>query len=167
MTRRITINPHLTLEELETGYRDANSVIERNHYQILWLLAKGKLTEEVAEITGYSRDRIYKIVRRYNAQGKESLGDQRQHFPGAKPLLNDEQLARLAQALQGEPKGGGLWNGPKVAAWMSEHLERPIHPQRGWDYLRGLEMRLRRPRPSHIQRVEAQAEEAWKKGSHE
>ena len=36
---------------------------------------------------------------------------------------------------------GDLWDRPKVAAWMSEMLERPIHPQRGWEYLRALEMR--------------------------
>jgi transposase len=162
LTNRITITPHLTLQQLKTRYRTATAVIERNHYQIIWLLAKGKTTEEVAEISGYSRDRIYKLVRKYNNKGQESLGDQRQNCRGAKPLLNDEQLARLAQALQEEPPSGGWWNGPKVAAWMSEHLERPIHPQRGWEYLRGLEMRLRRPRPIHIQRREGQEQE-WKK----
>jgi transposase len=41
-------------------------------------------------------------------------------------------------------------------------LGRPIHPQRGWEYLKGMEMRRRRPRPAHVEsNPEVQA--AWKK----
>jgi len=36
----------------------------------------------------------------------------------------------------GKPADGGLWTGPKVAAWMSELLGRPVSAQ-GWEYLRG------------------------------
>ncbi|RQH35589.1 IS630 family transposase [Okeania hirsuta] len=53
-------------------------------------------------------------------------------------------------------------NGPKVAQWMSEHLERPIHPQRGWEYLRSFEMRLKVPRPAH-DKGEITEQEQWKK----
>ena len=55
MSRRITIQPHLSLEELETRYRGAKDVTERTHYQIIWLLAQGKRTEEVAAIVSYSK----------------------------------------------------------------------------------------------------------------
>jgi len=47
------------------------------------------------------------------------------------PLLDDVQQAQLWQALQGKPADGGLWTGPKVAAWMSELLGRPVSAQRG------------------------------------
>ena len=53
----------------------------------------------------------------------------------------------LLQALQEPPPDGGKWNGRKVADWMSELLERPIHRQRGWDYLKAMEYRRRVPRP--------------------
>ena len=45
---------------------------------------------------------------------------------------------------------------------MSELLGRPIAPQRGWDYLKVLEMRPRRPGPAH-QESEPEVQEAWKK----
>jgi hypothetical protein len=54
MPKRITITPHLPVEELERRYRQAKDPIERSHYQIIWLLAQGKPSEEVAAVTGYS-----------------------------------------------------------------------------------------------------------------
>ena len=59
MPKRLTIQPHLSLGELETRYRQAKAPIERSHYQIIWLLASGRPTEEVADVTGYSRNWIY------------------------------------------------------------------------------------------------------------
>ena len=56
MPKRIHITPHITVEELEQRYRQATHPIARSHYQIIWLLARGMPTKEVAEVTGYSRD---------------------------------------------------------------------------------------------------------------
>jgi len=100
-------------------------VIERSHYQTIWLLALGKTTQEVAEVTGYGLSWIYELVRSYNRSGPGMLGDHRHHNLGAGPLLDD------AAASTGKPADGGLWTGPKVAAWMSELLGRPVSAQRG------------------------------------
>jgi transposase len=162
MPRKLTIQPHLTLEELEMGYRQATSAIARTHYQVIWLLSRGKTTAEVAEVTGFGLNWIYEIVRSYNRIGPDSLGDLRSHNQGAKPLLNDLQQAQLWQVLQSEPSDGGLWNGPKVAAWISELLGRHVSSQRGWEYLKGLRLRRRTPRPQHQKSSEAEQQE-WKK----
>lgn len=77
MPKRICLTPHLTIEELEQRYRQAPTLIERAHYQILWLLAQGRRSEEVAAVTGYSRNWIYELVRSYNRLGPEVLGDLR------------------------------------------------------------------------------------------
>jgi hypothetical protein len=45
---------------------------------------------------------------------------------------------------------------------MSELLGRRVHLQRGWEYLRALEMRRRRPRPQH-QEADLDEQQAWKK----
>lgn len=66
---------------------------------------------------------------------------------GGQPLLSDVPQALLWQALQAPAPDDGLWNSRKVAEWMSDLLDRPISVQRGWEYLRSLEMRLRVPRP--------------------
>jgi transposase len=89
MLRRISLAPHLSSDELEQRYRQAQKGIESRQFHILWLLAQGKTAEEVVELSGYSRGWIYKLVRRYNEQGASALGDQRRHNQGAKPLLDD------------------------------------------------------------------------------
>ena len=162
MPKRVKIEPHLSSDELERRYRQAQNVIERSHYQTIWLLALGKTTQEVAEVTGYGLSWIYELVRSYNRSGPGMLGDHRHHNLGARPLLDDVQQAQLWQALQGKPADGGLWTGPKVAAWMSELLGRPVSAQRGWEYLKRLRYRLRSPRPQHGE-ADLQEQEAWKK----
>ena len=162
MPQRIQIEPHLSTEELKKRYRNSSEPRERSHYQIIWLLAEGKTTKEVAEITGYSRSWIYELVWGYNRLGAESLGDKRKENKGAKPLLDEPQQALLWQALQAPPADGGLWTGTKVAAWMSELLGKAIAPQRGWDYLKGLEYVRRRPRPAHVE-SDPEEQQQWKK----
>ncbi len=72
MAKRIKIVAHLSVEELEARYRQAKDGVERSHYQIIWLLAKGKRSSEVAELTGYSRSWIYELVWGYNRMGADS-----------------------------------------------------------------------------------------------
>ena len=162
MPRRLTIHPHLSPAQLETRYRQTKDATERTHYQTIRLLALGKTTAEVAEVTGYSVSWIYELVRSYNRIGPDSLGDLRHRNLGASPLLNDVQQAQLWQALQSPPADGGLWTSSKVALWLSNLLERPVSPQRGWEYLKGLGLRLRVPRPEH-QEADPIKQEAWKK----
>ena len=162
MPKQVQVVEHLAVNELARRYRESKGGIERSHYQILWFLAQGLSPADVSALTSYSRDRIYKLLRRYNEQGPRALGDQRRHNPGQTPLLDAVQQAQLWQALQTPPGDGDLWDGPKVARWMSEVLGRPIHPQRGWEYLKSLEMRRRRPRPEHVE-SDLETQEAWKK----
>ncbi|HIK12948.1 MAG TPA: helix-turn-helix domain-containing protein [Oscillatoriaceae cyanobacterium M33_DOE_052] len=138
MPKRITIKTHISLSELESRYRKAKDPVERSHYQIIWLLARLYPTEEVAVVTGYCRDWIRRLARRYNRNGPESLADRRHENPGAQPLLDDVQVAELARALSGPAPDGGSWNSRKVAQWISARLRRPVSIQRGWDYLQML-----------------------------
>lgn len=162
MPKRLSIHPHLSVEELEQRYRHAKDVTARSHYQILWLLSRGKTSEEVAVVTGYSRHWIYELVRSYNRLGAEAIGDLRRHNRGATPQLDDVQQANLWQVIQEPAPEGGLWNGRKVADYLSEVLGTPVSRQQGWVYLRQMELRLRVPRPQH-QDSSVEEQEAWKK----
>lgn len=162
MTTPIKIAPHLSIAELEQRYRRCSDAVERSHCQIIWLLAQGRSTREVSEITSYSRNWIYELVRSYNHQGPESLVDYRHQHPGRLTLLDDEQQALLLQVLKSPPPDGGQWNGRKVADWMSQLLARPISRQRGWEYLKAMEYRLCVPRP-HNPDADEQAPVGWEK----
>jgi transposase len=162
MPKRIIIAEHSNISELEQLYKQAKDGTESRQYQIIWLLAQGKNTEEVEEITGYSRTWIYTLVKRYNELGISGIGDRRSQNQGAKALVDDIQQAQLWQALQETAPDGGLWNGRKVANWLSEVTGIEISRQRGWEILRQMTFRLRVPRPSHTE-SDPFEQEAWKK----
>lgn len=162
MNKPITLNAHLSLEQLETRYRQAKDPVERSHFQIIWLLAQRKTAKQAAEVTGYSYDWIRCLVHRYNQEGPSALLDRRHGNAGGSFILSLEQQAQLQQALDEPPADGGLWSGPKVARWIEEQTGRQVPPQRGWEYLKRLGRSLRVLRPRHA-KADPAAQEAFKK----
>src|SRR4051812_22421286 len=153
---------HLSTEELGRHYRAARDRVERGHLQVVWLLAQGRRRGEVARITGLSGCWVAEIARRYNDAGPDGLGDRRRGNAGAKPLLGGEDEAALRAALAEPPSDGGLWTGPKVAAWMAARLGCKVWPQRGWDYLKKLGYSAQRPRPRHAKAASPEEQAAYK-----
>ncbi len=164
MPKRLAIQPHLTLGELERRYRTAKDPVTRSHWQMVWLLAQGLPSERVAAVTGYTANWVRTMAQRYNQHGPAGLGDRRHRNPGAVGLLSPAQRAALVTALEHPPPDGGRWTGPKVAAWMAAILSRPVHPQRGWEMLRRLGWTSKVPRPRHA-KADPQAQAAFKKAS--
>jgi transposase len=136
--------------------------MERSHYQIIWLLATGLTALEVSQVTGYTRIWIYQLVKRYNEEGATLLGDQRHQNLGKESWLTDVQLAQLWQVLSDKAPDGGLWNGRKVADWLSELTGQSIDRRRGWEYLKQMTFRLRVTRPEHREAHPIE-QENWKK----
>ena len=139
---------HLDLETIETRYRKAKDAVARGQWQVIWLLAQEKTTQQIAEVTGYSCRWIRSVVRRYNQQGPQALGDHRHENPGGRYILSVAQQHHLQEALEEPAPDGGLWTGPKVATWIKEQTGRQVPPQRGWEYLKrvGYSKRVLRPR---------------------
>lgn len=162
MAKRSEVKTELTAHELHEKYRKAKEPVERTHWHILWLVKEGHTPREVAEQLGYTAGWVRAIVRRWNEAGSQGIIDHRRSLPGAKPLLSPPEQAELTEALQKPPSDGGLWSGPKVAAWMQEKLGRPVDARRGWDYLQRLNYSSRVPRPEHA-KAEKQEQEAFKK----
>ncbi len=162
MQKRLTVKPHLSLEEVEHHYRTAKDPVARSHWQIVWLLAQDKTTQQIVEYTGYGLSWIRTIAHRYNEGGPQALGDRRHGNPGAAAILSPDVQKQLWDALQAPPADQGLWTGRKVAAWIKDKTGRQVHPQRGWEYLRRLGGTLRVPRPRHAKADQAE-QEAFKK----
>lgn len=158
----MAIAPHLTVAELEQRYRHAGDPVARSQWQMLWLLADGMATAEVARVTGYTVRWVQEVARRYRG-GPEVIGDRRHGNPGAPPLLDAAQQERLRAALAGPAPDGGLWTCRQVAVWIAEAIGRPVDPTRGWEWMRRLGFTPQRPRPRET-RADRDAQEAFKKG---
>jgi transposase len=155
---------HLPLDELEARYRGSQDATEARHLQAIWLLAQGRTVLEVAEVLAFVPRWVEQLAARYNASGSEALGDQRRRNGRPASLLTPELLAALARRLKRTPDDGGVWSGPKVAAWMARHLGwAAVHPQRGWDALRRLGWSLQAPRPRHPRAAASEERAALKK----
>lgn len=163
MTRRIRLEPHLAVDELERRYRAAKEPHERSWWQILWLLSKGQLAREIAASTGYSRYWIGQVAKRYNSEGPAGMVNRQYTHSRRAPLtLSPTLLGELAEAVRGPAPAGDHWIGRTVADWMSARLGRPVSVQLGWAYLVRLEGKRRTPRPRHVQ-ADPAAQAAFKK----
>jgi hypothetical protein len=92
MPRRLSIQEHLSVDELEKNYRITHDPTEWTWYQIIWLKHERKNnTLIVSSVTGYCLEAIRKIACHYNQQGKEGLVDRRYQHPGPKGFLCDER----------------------------------------------------------------------------
>jgi hypothetical protein len=70
----------------------------------------------------------------------------------------------LPERLATPPSDGGLWTGPKVAAWMAGELGlAEVLPQRGWEALKAINWSVQKPRPRHPAGATPEEREVFKK----
>ena len=157
--------PHFSVEVLEQRYLECECPRERTHWHIIWLLADtthSRTPRQIAEIVRCTPDWVRKLLKRYNAEGETAIRDKRKNNRGQR-FLDETQQASLEAALSAPPADGGLWTGPKVAAWISETLQRPVSDVSGWKYLKRLGWTLQTPRPQHQAAATPDAQQTLKK----
>jgi transposase len=160
------IRGHLSSVELEARYEAAADPVAKSHFHALWLLSCGYEEDEVAELLSFSTRWVRELIRRYNEDGPEALGDQRVHN-GTKPtILTPAALAALKERIKTPPDDGGLWTGAKIARWLAAfHGLKSVHDQRGWDALIAIGYSIQQPRPRHPQAASEEDRAALKKNS--
>lgn len=148
MNRHNEVVQHFPIEEVETRFRICKDVYVKSWWQAVWLRMKGKTTTEVSEIISCKPDWVRQLIRRWNALGADGLKDGRKQN-GQKPILSLDQKEELFKALMQRAPDGGLWNGHKVAQWISQKIGRQVPYNRGWIYMRELGFTCQTPRPRH------------------
>lgn len=163
----LVVEPHLTPKQIDQRFRQCHHLKEKAHWQVIWLLTRPdhKLTAHSAsKLVGMSPAWAAEMVKRWNAHGPDGLIDGRREN-GGRPLLKPQQQEHLMKRLQIAAPGGGLWSGPKVAAYVQEHWGHRINPATGWKWLRRLGFTLQVPRPCHPQAASAEERRRWKKST--
>jgi transposase len=172
MQARLELAEHLSIEELKARYRAARQPTERSRWQVLWLLAQGKKSEEVAATLGYSVGWVRALARRYNAQGVSAASDGRAGNPARTPTLDAAGQAELAASLDdalaqrggADANEGELWDGAQVARWISARRGHKVGRKCGWVTLPRLGFTSQSPRPRHA-KAEDPARAVFKKGA--
>ena len=156
MSRTAKLANHFNTNELYQKYRKSSNSVEAKRWHLLWKISLGWNIKQSAMMVGIHYQYALKIVKKYNQFGPETVlkkrvqPQPREHKGGKKPLLNEQQIEKLSQALEDKPLDGGIWTGPKVARWIEKQTgKEKVWNQRGWEYLKKLGYSCQRPRPQH------------------
>ena len=163
---RLPIVPHLSPEEIARRYRACRGGVEKTHWQVLWLLTRPgdpPTPAAVAAQVGLTPAWVRTILKRWNAEGPGGLADRRTDRNGGRHALSDEQRAALFEALQGRPDDGGLWTGPKVAAYARDRWGVTVRPETGWRWLKRLGLSLQVPRPRNPAAATGDEQRRWQR----
>jgi len=154
---------HLSVAELQAGYRGSKEATLARHYQVVWLLAQGRTVAETERLTGFVPRWVEELLVRYNTFGPSSLGDRRRGNGAKATILTPAVLAMLRERLKRPPDNGGVWTSKKVAAVIAAELglER-VAEQRGWEALRAIGWTIQRPRPRHARAATSDEQAAFK-----
>ena len=161
--RRLPVIGHLPVEAVGRPYRCCPDPKEKTRWHLIWLLLRPGASlccERAAPLVGLSDVYARAVLRRWNAFGPEGLADRRRHNKSS-GKLTASQRAELYDALQREPPDGGLWSGPKVAAYVRNRWGVEACPQTGWRWLRKLGFRLVVPRPRHPKAATPEQQRRW------
>src|ERR671912_1792332 len=113
MSRRITLKPHLTTEELFQRYRACRRPNEKARWRALYLISRGTLAAEAARRVGRTSGWVTQLTRRYNERGAEAVPDRRGEVKPGPPPRVAAVAAELDAALRAPAPDGGLWTAPK------------------------------------------------------
>jgi transposase len=162
---RLPIASHLTHGDIARRYRTCRHAVEKTHWQALWLLTgpDAPPPTRVAELVGLSAGWVRALIKRWNAEGPAGLVDRRAGASGGQAKLTPGQQAELSAALQAPPPDGGLWTGPKLAAYARQRFGVTVCKQTGWEWLRRLGFTPQVPRPAHPEAATPAARRAWKR----
>jgi transposase len=161
--KRLPVVPHLTPGEIDRRYRGCPDAAEKTRWHGLWLVTRPDQplsATAAARVVGFTPAWGRAILKRYNEHGPGGRADGRRGN-GADPKLTPDQRAELLGALQAEPADGGLWSGPKVAAFVEDRCGVAVWPQTGWQWLKDLGFRLVVPRPKHPKAATADEQRVW------
>ncbi len=164
MARRIELKAHLTPEELKRRYLACQKAQEKTRWRALYLISTGVMASEAARRVGRTSGWVTQLVSRYNQQGPDSIPRQAGETPaGRRPKLEASLAPELDSALRTRAPDGGLWTGPKVAAWIAQKSGQDVHHSTGWRALRRLGFSLQVPRPANKRRASVEEQAEFKK----
>lgn len=162
MPKKLTLENHLTEQQLRGKYLRCQHSQEKKRWQALSLIAAGKVANSVAKELGMSSNWISETVHRYNAGGVAGVKNKSKNQ--ASKTLTGQQLKELeAEIESGKTKEQRLWSSTQIKRWVAEKTGTQIHPTTAWRMFARLNFTRQTPRPAHTGRAGAEEQQQFKK----
>ena len=162
---RLVICDKLSATELrKRGRQEPNRAAAARMMAIANAL-EGMTRAEAARLAGMERQALRDAVLRYNAEGLNGLYDRPRS--GAKPRLDDEQMAQLRQIVVDGPDvektGLSAWTLAELCGEVKRCWNVSYHAAHMSRLMRKLGLSRQKARPSHP-KADPAARDAWSKG---
>ena len=152
---------HLSVDELQAGYRGSDDATPARHCHVIWLLVQGRTCADVAGLASFALRRVEQLLERYNAFGPGNIGDRRRGNGAAPTVLTPEMMAAVRERARRQPDDGGVWLARNVAAFMAAELGRRVAEQRVWEPLCAIGWTIQSPRPRHVESATPEEQAAF------
>jgi|SRR5215211_4974218 len=162
MSKPITLENHLTNQQLRRKYLSCGHPQEKLRWQALMLIAEGAVAGQVAEKLGRSSAWMTKTARRYNEGGASAVKNKSKNA-GSK-TLTPAQVKELEELIEsGRTKSEGLWSSTQIKRWVKEQTGKEIHKTTAWRMFGKLEFSRQIPRPAHQEKASETEQAEFKK----
>jgi transposase len=162
MPKKLTLDNHLTKQQLRRKYLSCQHSQEKKRWQGLSLVAEGGVAAQVAKQLGMSANWISETIHRYNAGGVVGVKNKSKN-EGSK-TLTVEQIQELEKQIEsGRSTGGRLWSSTEVKRWVKRKTGKQIHKTTAWRMFAKLEFTQQVPRPAHQRRASEEEQAEFKK----
>jgi transposase len=162
MPKKLTLEKHLTKQQLRRKYLSCQHSQEKKRWQALSLIARGGVASQVAKQLGMSSNWISETVHRYNEGGAEGVKNKSKNQNSK--TLSVEQIKELEKEIEsGKTPQGRLWSGAQIKRWVKEKTDKQIHKTTAWRMFAKLNFTQQVPRPSHQGRASLEEQEKFKK----
>lgn len=137
------------LQRLATREPEAEA---RQRYRIILCLDKGMSPTEIHRAQGAARSTVYRVGKRFLAEGEEGLRNRRLEVSPSK--VTEEYMHRLEERIYQNPQELGWqrtsWTRELLARQLAEETSITVHETHVGRLLRDLGMRWGRPRPAPL-----------------
>jgi len=162
MSKLITLENHLTNQQLRRKYLSCGHPQEKLRWQALMLIAEGGVAGQVAEKLGRSSAWMTKTARRYNEGGAAAVKNKSKN--GGSKTLTLEQIKELEALIEsGKTRTEGLWSSTQIKGWVKERTGKEIHKTTAWRMFAKLEFSRQIPRPAHQHKASELEQAEFKK----
>lgn len=162
MPKKLTLENHLTNQQLRRKYLSCQHSQEKKRWQGLALIAEGGVAAQVAKELGMSKNWISETVHRYNEGGAAGVKNKSKN-EGSK-TLTAEQVEELETEIEsGQADGGRLWSSTEIKRWVADKTGKQIHRATAWRMFAKLDFTRQTPRPAHEKRASEEEQADFKK----